>query len=73
MAKRHYQPNRRTSQCQDDLEAYIYFCQRYGYKVNYNDLYNQRAFAYQQFTKKIAGKWFKDQWEADARRYGCWI
>jgi hypothetical protein len=73
MAKKQYSPSRRTSQCLDDLAAYEYFCQRNGYKFNYADLYNQRAFAYQQFTKKLAGKWYKDQWEADARRYGCWI
>jgi hypothetical protein len=73
MAKKQYTPSNRTRQCLDDLEGYLYFCQRNGYKFNEADLYNMRSFSYQQYSKKQAGKWYKDQWEADARRYGCWI
>lgn len=52
----------------DDLDNYLNFCREYGYKFDENDLYSQRSYAYRQFQKFAAGKYAKNQWEADSSR-----
>ena len=69
MAKPNYQPNPRVRQIFDDLERFKEFCVDYGYKFDETYLYNMRNYAYQQYSKFTARKNFKDQWEADQRRF----
>jgi hypothetical protein len=59
--------NSRVNQIFDDLEMYLNFCRDYGYKYDEADLYNNRSFAFRQFTKFIAGKPAKDMWEVDGK------
>lgn len=51
----------------DDLEKYLDFCREYGYKYDEADLYNQRSFAFRQFSKFCTGKPAKDMWSVDAK------
>jgi len=69
MAKISIQSNPRTNQVLDDLEKFRDFCVEYGYRFDEAFLYNMRNYAYQQYSKFTAGKNFKDQWEADQRRF----
>lgn len=69
MAKYQYQSNPRVNQIFDDLERYRDFCVDFGYKFDEANLYNMRNYAYQQYSKFTAKKNFKDQWEADQRRF----
>lgn len=68
MAKAQFKSNPKLAQIFEDLDAYREFCVEYGYKFNEADLYNMRTYSYQQFSKKLAGKNFKDQWADDERR-----
>jgi hypothetical protein len=69
MAKPQYQSNPRVNQIFDDLEKYREFCVEFGYKFDESNLYNMRNYAYQQYSKYTSRKNFKDQWEADQRRF----
>jgi hypothetical protein len=69
MAKHQYQSNPRVNQIFDDLEKYRDFCVDFGYKFDESNLYNMRNYAYQQYSKYTSRKNFKDQWEADQRRF----
>ena len=69
MAKYQHQSNSRVNQIFDDLERYRDFCVEFGYKFDESHLYNMRNYAYQQYSKFTARKNFKDQWEADQRRF----
>jgi hypothetical protein len=69
MAKPQYQSNPRVNQIFDDLEKYRDFCVEFGYKFDESNLYNMRNYAYQQYSKYTSRKNFKDQWEADQRRF----
>ena len=69
MAKISIQSNPRTNQVLDDLEKFRDFCVEYGYRFDEAFLYNMRNYAYQQYSKFLANKNFKDQWEADQRRF----
>jgi hypothetical protein len=69
MAKHQYQSNPRVNQIFDDLERYRDFCVEFGYKFDEANLYNMRNYAYQQYSKYTSRKNFKDQWEADQRRF----
>jgi hypothetical protein len=60
--------NPRTEAVWDDLDAYLLFCQNYGYRYNPEDLYNNKKYPYQQFRKYTAGKNCKNMWEEDAKR-----
>jgi len=60
--------NPRTEQVWDDLDAYLLFCQNYGYRYNPEDLYNNKKYPYQQFRKYSAGKNCKNMWEEDTKR-----
>lgn len=73
MAKIVIKPNAKTADIQKDLATYLDFCREYGYKFNEADLYNSKAYAYQQFGKFQAGKRVKDMWAEDARRFGLTI
>jgi hypothetical protein len=68
MAKPTIRPNARVQAIFEDLEQYLRFCQDYGYRYNEADLYNWRAYAYQQFNKYMQGKFAKDMWSQDSRR-----
>lgn len=62
MAKFNFQPNPRVHQLFDDLEAYLTFCQDFGYKYDESTLYDMRDFAFRQFSKHAAGKPARDCW-----------
>lgn len=67
MAKITFQPNPRVRQIFDDLEAYLMFCQDFGYKYDESTLYDMRDYAYRQFTKQMTGKFARDCWQENAR------
>lgn len=70
MGKREYRLNPRAVQCQDDLGNFLEFCRDYGYRFREEDLYNFKAYAWQQYNKFIQGKNAKNMWLEDARRLG---
>jgi len=73
MAKPTLQSNPKVRQIQNDLELYIEFCVEYGYKYDESTLGDMRSYVFQQFSKYMAGKNFKDQWAEDARKFGILI
>jgi hypothetical protein len=70
MAKPQIQPNSRTTQVLNDLDRFREFVVDYGYKFNEADLYNFKSYAWQQYSKFVAGKTAKNMWDEDARRLG---
>lgn len=68
MAKAQIQSNPKVTQIFDDLDKYREFCVDYGYKFDEPTLYDMRSYAFQQFTKFIGHKNFKDQWADDTRK-----
>ena len=68
MAKYVHTPNPKVQQIFEDLEKYLEFCVRFGYKYDESTLYDMRSYAYQQFTKFVGYKNFKDQWADDFRK-----
>ena len=68
MAKQTFQSTPRVQQIFDDLEKYHNFCVEYGYKFDESTLYDMRNYAYQQFSKFMGNKNFRDQWADDARK-----
>lgn len=68
MAKFVYKPNPRVTAVFDDLEQFGEFCRDYGYRFEENDLYNWKAYAWQQYNKFISGKSAKNMWDEDLRR-----
>lgn len=68
MAKPQIKANPRVAQIFEELEQFLEFCQDYGYKYNEADLYNWKAYSYQQFSKYQQGKSAKDMWLQDSRR-----
>ena len=70
MGKREYRPNPRVTQTQDELGRFLEFCQDYGYRFREEDLYNFKAYAWQQYNKFSQGKNAKNMWDEDARRLG---
>lgn len=67
MAKPQIKHNPRVTQLFDDLENYLDFCQRFGYKFDEADLYSNKSYIYRQFAKCLAGKPVRDNWELDAK------
>jgi hypothetical protein len=67
MAKPQIKHNPRVAQIFDDLDKYLDFCQRCGYKFDESDLYSNKSYIYRQFTKYLAGKPVRDNWELDAK------
>ena len=70
MAKQEFKSNPRVRQVFEDLEAYLTFCQDYGYKYDENDMYSNRRYVWRQFQKYETGKFVKNMWELDARQRG---
>lgn len=68
MSKPNVQSNPKVNQIFDDLEKYREFCVDYGYKFDEATLYDMRSYAFQQYTKYIGNKNFKNQWADDARK-----
>ena len=68
MAKPSIKANPKVAQIFEDLEQYLDFCRRYGYKFNEADLYNWKSYAYQQFNKNQNGKHAKSMWDQDIRK-----
>lgn len=68
MAKPTFKTNHRVNQVFEDLEQYLRFCREFGYRYNEADLYNWKAYSYQQFNKHMQGKHAKDMWLDDARK-----
>ena len=69
MAKPSIKANPKVAQIFEDLEQYLDFCRRYGYRFNEADLYNWKSYAYQQFNKNLQGKHVKDMWIQDMPRH----
>ena len=69
MARPTFKPNPKVTEIFEDLEAFQEFCQDYGYRYNEGDLYNFKTYAWQQFSKYAAGKYAKNMWDEDTRRF----
>jgi hypothetical protein len=69
MAKVQHQSNPKVNQIFEDLEKYLDFCVTYGYKFDESTLYDMKNYVFQQFSKFVGHKNFKDQWADDARRF----
>ena len=69
MGKREFRPNPRALAIMEDLDSFREFCQDYGYRYNEADLYNFKAYAWQQYNKFTQGKNAKNMWEEDTRRF----
>ena len=69
MGKREYRPNPRALAIQEDLGNFLEFCKDFGYRFNEGDLYNFKAYAWQQYNKFIQGKNAKNMWDEDSRRF----
>lgn len=70
MSKQNLTSNPKVRQIQNDLELYLEFCVDYGYRFDESTLYDMRSYVFQQFSKYMAGKSCKDQWAADAQKFG---
>lgn len=70
MGKQQYRPNPRALALMEDLDNFKEFCVDYGYRFNEGDLYNFKAYAWQQYNKFSQGKNAKNMWDEDARRLG---
>ena len=68
MAKNEHRSNNRIKQIFDDLEKYLDFCKSFGYKFDEATLYDNRSFAFRQFSKYMAGTDAKDMWAVDGGR-----
>ena len=73
MGKQHYKPSPRAVQTQEELSKFLDFCVEYGYRYNEGDLFNFKAYAWQQYNKFVQGKNAKNMWVEDARRLGRFI
>ena len=73
MGKHQHKPSPRAISTQDDLTKFLEFCKDFGYRYNEADLYNFKAYAWQQYNKFTQGKNAKNMWEEDARRFGRFI
>ena len=69
MGKPQHRVNPRAIQAFEDLALYLEFCADYGYRYREEDLYNFKAYAWQQYNKFSQGKNAKNMWEEDARRF----
>ena len=67
MAKVNIKHNPRTRQVFEDLEAFLAFCQDFGYIFDEKDLYSNRSYVYRQYQKFVTGKPVKDNWLLDAK------
>jgi hypothetical protein len=53
----------------EDLENFRDFCVQYGYRFDEANLYNMRQYSFQQFMKYASGKYPKNMWLEDAKKY----
>lgn len=65
MAKFNIKPNPRVREIFEDLEKLQDFCRDFGYRYNEADLYNFKAYAWQQYNKFMQGKNAKNMWSED--------
>jgi hypothetical protein len=63
MSRYDRKPNNRVNQLFDDLEKYKAFCIEYGYRYDEADLYKDRSYVWRQYSKLLAGKPVKNQWD----------
>lgn len=70
MGKREIRPNPRALQTLEDVSNFLEFCRDYGYRFREEDVYNFKAYAWQQYNKFNQGKNAKNMWMEDARRLG---
>jgi len=70
VGKREYRANPRAIQVMDELDQFRDFCVDYGYRFREEDLFNFKAYAWQQYNKFSQGKNAKNMWLEDARRLG---
>jgi hypothetical protein len=69
MGKNAVRSNPVVAQIFDELEQFQEFCQEYGYRYNEADLRNFKSYAWQQYSKYTQGKYAKNMWTEDARRF----
>jgi hypothetical protein len=69
MGKPVHRLNPRALAIMEDLDLFREFCVDYGYRYNEADLYNFKAYAWQQYNKFTQGKNAKNMWEEDTRRF----
>ena len=69
MGKPTHRLNPRALAIMEDLDLFREFCVDYGYRFNEADLYNFKAYAWQQYNKFTQGKNAKNMWEEDTRRF----
>jgi hypothetical protein len=69
MAKVQSESNPQVNQIFEDLEKYLDFCVTYGYKYDEKSLYDMKNYSFQQFSKFMSHKNFKDQWQEDSKRF----
>jgi len=69
MGKPQHRLSPRAVQAHEDLANYLEFCRDYGYRFREEDLYNFKAYAWQQYNKFSQGKNAKNMWEEDSRRF----
>ena len=69
MAKIIIKDNPQVAEVFETLEKYLDFCREYGYRYNENDINNFKSYAWQQYTKFVAGKNFKNQWVEDLKKF----
>ena len=58
-----------VTQIFDELERFQEFCQDYGYRYDESNLRNFKSYAWQQYSKHSQGKYAKNMWQEDARRF----
>jgi hypothetical protein len=58
-----------VNQIFDELEQFQEFCQDYGYRFDESNLRNFKSYAWQQYNKYSQGKYAKNMWAEDARRF----
>jgi hypothetical protein len=68
MAKPTFQTNPRVTQLFDDLDLYREFCVDFGYPFDEATMYDMRSYAFRQFSKAMANKHAKNQWDDLIRR-----
>ena len=68
MAKVSFKNSSQYNKIFEDLEKYLAFCKEFGYRYEENDLYSNRSNAYKQYSKYLAGKPVKNNWEADGTK-----
>lgn len=69
MSKPQIKPNARAQQCLEDLDKFREFVVDYGYRFNEADMYNFKSYAWQQYSKFTSGKFAKNMWDEDLRRF----